>query len=1109
MANNRVEVHVGAKTSDLKKGMDEAEEIVKESAKEMEEASKKVELTIDTSDLEDSVHRAKDIVEDGVKSIKEKTSDLSLTVDASEVGKTLADAEKQSKSSSQKIVDTFEKTKVDVDAQPVKTTLSDVEKKAKDTADAIENTGNNIRFKFNLSGIKNSFDNLANDIKQKFENVGRNISNTISNSFKGNFSGALGANVAVMGAGIVAGVSGAIGGLTTLTNKVGQASKELEIQARLANSTSIEFQEWAFASKKVSVEQDKLSDIMKDVNDKFGDFMQTGGGEMADFFEKIAPKVGVTAKEFQGLSGPQILEKYYQTLQKANVSQAEMTFYMESIANDATLLAPLLENNAAKLKEYSQQAHDLGVIMDQETIAKTKEFNSALGTIQSTLQGVLTRMAGQAAPTLTQLANSFLGFAVRSKDAIDDSVATIISIFQNLFGILQTIFTTIGDIWNDLTAGIGDGVIQQIGFMDLISGALKGFAAVALGLKVSVEIAFAGIRAVIATVCQAIIVSVNIVLNAFDAFKSTIQYGLDVLSIKFQTFGNVVRNVLSFNFSGAKASWESGLSDIGAITERYTNRIKGHFNDVKSSISGGVNNSAATWSAFKDKAVQSSINGGEQLTNIFFPAANKPKTASSLPTPTFRPNFGIGSGVKNGGGSGGSSARAKADADSKERQRAAEQAAKALAEIRYKYATEEEKISLDLQKALSEIEKSKVTDAEKAKFRIVAEKDASDKTKALRVKEFEEYKNLQEERIENELLAAQRIFEINKAEIQAAFDAKKISNVQKYQLEKDLEDKLRELKRRGLEERLELENQMSEKSGKQGNQGQILNNISSLDTEQTVSTLQTPNLLNDAQIKDFEDKFGGLTSRMSNLWDQGIQAMMNGTLTWRNATNAVLTDMAGFFIQKMVTEPIKLYAAGLARRLMVRLGFIKTETAAEVAGQASQTTAVVAGEMSKTSATGMGVVARLGLKAGEAIKSIMMYAWEAMAGAFKAMVSIPYVGPVLAVAAGASALALVGGLAGKIKSARGGYDIPSGVNPVTQLHEEEMVLPKQHANTIRALGKSMAGGGQDPSMVAADVGAPSSINIHAWDSRDLKRFMKKHGRELAGGLKGYSRNFGK
>ncbi|KAK0352189.1 hypothetical protein LTR94_021911 [Friedmanniomyces endolithicus] len=802
------------------------------------------------------------------------------------------------------------------------------------------------------------------------------------------------------------------------------------------------------------VEQDKLSDIMKDVNDKFGDFMQTGGGEMADFFEKIAPKVGVTAKEFQGLTGPQILEKYYQTLEKANVSQAEMTFYMESIANDATLLAPLLENNAEKLKQYSNQAHELGLIMDQDAIAKTKEFNTALSTIQQTIDGVFTRLAAQAAPALTNLANDFLGFASRSRDGIDSAVTAIITTFESLLDIVQSLFSTISGIWSDLTADIGDGAIQQVGFMDLVAGAMNGFAAVAVGLKVSIEIAFAAIRAVVATVCQAINISVNTVMNVFGGFRDTIQYGLDVLSIKFQTFGNVVSNVLNFNFSAAKASWESGLSQLGSITDRYT-----------------------------------------------IGSAPPP-----TPSPTFNPSKGIGTGVKD---SKGSSAKAKSDADAKAKERAAEQAAKALADIRYKFATEEEKIALDLKKALSDIEKSKVTDAEKVKFRIVAEKEASDKTIALRVKEFEDIKKLKEQLIENDLLIAQRSYEIDKANIQAEFDAKKISNVQKARLEKELEDKLREIKRRGLEDRLALENQMSGISGKQGNQNQIMNNISDLDTDQKVSDTKQVGVLSDAQMKDFEDKFGGLTSRMSGLWDKGIQSMMNGTLTWKNAMNAIFTELAGAFVQSMITAPMKKYAASLATRLAVKLGFIKTETAAEVAGQAAQTGAVVAGETTKTMATSTGALARLAIKAGEAIKSIMMYAWEAMAGAFKAMVSIPYIGPVLAVAAGASALALVGGLAGKIKSARGGYDIPAGVNPVTQLHEEEMVLPKQHANTIRALGKNLTSDGGIGGGGGSSAQTFNNFTIQAWDSKDVRRFMEKHGRELAGGLKGYNRNFGR
>ena len=40
-------------------------------------------------------------------------------------------------------------------------------------------------------------------------------------------------------------------------------------------------------------------------------------------------------------------------------------------------------------------------------------------------------------------------------------------------------------------------------------------------------------------------------------------------------------------------------------------------------------------------------------------------------------------------------------------------------------------------------------------------------------------------------------------------------------------------------------------------------------------------------------------------------------------------------------------------------------------------------------------------------------------------------------------------------SAAQGYDIPSGVNPVTQLHQREMVLPAKHADVIR----DMADGG--------------------------------------------------
>lgn len=438
-----------------------------------------------------------------------------------------------------------------------------------------------------------------------------------------------------------------------------------------------------------------------------------------------------------------------------------------------------------------------------------------------------------------------------------------------------------------------------------------------------------------------------------------------------------------------------------------------------------------------------------------------------------------------------------------------EKAEKLKLQLQYKYADAQKKVEIDLKNELELIESSKLSISEKSDSKAKAEKDANDKILALKLELFEKTKAIREAEIDHFQRVAERTFQIEMAQVQADFDANKISHVQKVQREKFLEDTLTAIKRQGLLDRLDLENELSGISGKQGNQGQILENISGLDTGKQVSDTKLNGMISEAEMADYEAKFGGFTSRLASLWDQGIQSLMNGTLTWNNATRAVLTDLGAFVLQS-ATKELQGWLRIQTMKLAKKYGFITAETAAEASGQAAQTGATIAGEATRTGVTASGGLARLGLKATEAIKGIMMSAWEAMAGAFKAMVSIPYIGPVLAVGAGAAAFGLVAGLAGKIKSARGGYDIPSGVNPITQLHEDEMVLPAQHANTIRELGKSTFNSGMsDDSDITGQGGENAVLNIQAWDSRDIKRFMKKHGREIAGGLKGYRRGFGK
>ena len=73
-------------------------------------------------------------------------------------------------------------------------------------------------------------------------------------------------------------------GLTRQIDNATRLAKELTNLSQLAGTNVEDFQRFAFAAKTVGIEQDKVADILKDVNDKFGDFLVTGAGPLADFF---------------------------------------------------------------------------------------------------------------------------------------------------------------------------------------------------------------------------------------------------------------------------------------------------------------------------------------------------------------------------------------------------------------------------------------------------------------------------------------------------------------------------------------------------------------------------------------------------------------------------------------------------------------------------------------------------------------------------------------------------------------------------------------------------------------------------------------------------------
>lgn len=229
------------------------------------------------------------------------------------------------------------------------------------------------------------------------------------------------------------------------------------------------------------------------------------------------------------------------------------------------------------------------------------------------------------------------------------------------------------------------------------------------------------------------------------------------------------------------------------------------------------------------------------------------------------------------------------------------------------------------------------------------------------------------------------------------------------------------------------------------------------------------------QTMESQSNWTGMVGSVRASWSSGLNGILTGTMSTQGLLKGIFGSIGSAFIENMVTRPLMAW----------------------IFGETAKTGATVTGVGVRTAAEAGGAAMSVAIWGAATISNIIASAWQAMAGAFAAMSAIPFIGPVLGVAAAVAAGAFVFGLVKNVASAEGGYDIPAGVNPMTQLHEQEMVLPKQYANVIRqaASGEGQLGGGDGGYHYHDNSGrlTPADIRRNARVFADEMQKMRRNG----------------
>ncbi|HAR52945.1 MAG TPA: hypothetical protein DCS45_13870, partial [Roseovarius nubinhibens] len=349
-------------------------------------------------------------------------------------------------------------------------------------------------------------------------------------------------------------------GLGVMTTATVRAARQIDTLSKLAGSTPEQFQRWAAGAKTVGIEQEKLADILKDTQDRVGDFNATGGGPMADFFENIAPLVDVTADSFKNLTGADALQLYVSSLEKAGVSQQEMTFYMEAMASDASALVPLLQNGGAAMDAMGEKAASLGAVMSGETLKSMTQADLALQDIGLAMTGVRYQIVSALAPSLTILSQKFV-------TAMQDG------------GVLRDVISGIGSSLHEI-AGVGAAAMAafaaRYAFNLAVSlGATNAFTGALLVMK----------RALITTGIGAVIVGAGILAGKFfeltaatGSFSGAIALLKDValeVSGRIVTYFEGVTERVGGFVTGLRADFTRGMGGVVEAVLNAANRAIG------------------------------------------------------------------------------------------------------------------------------------------------------------------------------------------------------------------------------------------------------------------------------------------------------------------------------------------------------------------------------------------------------------------------------------------------------------------------------------------------------------------------------------------------------
>ena len=248
--------------------------------------------------------------------------------------------------------------------------------------------------------------------------------------------------------------------------EVGELGDEIDKESQKLGLSAEKYQELSYAMEMSGASIDNVKKGIMQINTALAG-VENGVEGASEQFDALG--VSLTNADGSLKSSEDVLLESIDALASMEDVTQRNALAQDIFGKSYTELAPLLNTGAEGIKDLMSEAEEYGMVMSNDVVSASADFDDSLTRMQGTIQGVKNNMVGQLLPSITTVINGFSSLANGSTGAssmIKVGIYQMIDEFKEMIpealAFVQTLSDTILEVAPSVVNALMDGIVSAI-----------------------------------------------------------------------------------------------------------------------------------------------------------------------------------------------------------------------------------------------------------------------------------------------------------------------------------------------------------------------------------------------------------------------------------------------------------------------------------------------------------------------------------------------------------------------------------------------------------------------------------------------------------------------